>query len=36
MMNEEEIKVEIDPLLPIFGDALLALEQLMGMLPDGQ
>lgn len=38
-MNEEEITVEIDPLLPLFADALHALEQLINLVPgddDGQ
>lgn len=30
-MNEEEIKVEIDPLLPYFADALLSLEKLLAL-----
>ena len=33
-MNEEEIKVEIEPLLTMFADAILALEKLMEMLPE--
>ena len=34
-MNDEEIKVEIDPLLPLFADALDSLEKLLA-LADGQ